>query len=1256
MYLGKNKQVKILIIFLIFSLSAFGQAGKSFKYRFNGDLQESNVLTGSQSIIINYSLSELNIEGLSEANVPYYRISIPGHSPSADPGKPEYPVLTRLITIPEGSKYKIKISDVVSKKITPSGNDFKGLLFPAQHGETKDTRPGKREFVIDRKVYATRGIIKSDTVSIEYVGKVRNRLLSNLIISPVRYNPSRNNIEVITSMKIEVLFYQEAVTPSKSMSSESLLFSQSLDKGILNYNPQDVITGYSDQPVEMIILTDTTFRQQLAPFFRWKKQKGFSLKVIYKGDGLAGSTFAEIKETIKGIYSSSSQSGHPPEYLMIIGDAGIVPTYGTGYLTDMYYGEFDGNGDYMPDMFIGRVPAPDTTSVRSFVEKIIQYEKFEFADTNKFYSRALALAGKDANYAPYMNGQIKYAMTNYLNTANRINGFHFYYPEGSTRKDSVMKLISNGLSFVNYTGHGSSAGWLHVEIKSPDVEELTNKNMYPFVISNACRTAQFDDSASFGNKMLLANQKGAIGYIGCSNDSYWDEDFYWAVGTGTPGSDPKYTNTGLGAYDRLFHTHGESPSDWFISMGQVNYAGNLSVSASPSLRKKYYWETYTLLGDPSTIPITGTPQPFNVSIPDTLPNGIRSISVTIEPFSYIAVSDFETLWDASYASPSGAVVLDLPALPHDSCLVVITGQNRIPLIKTVYFSDISGEFINLSGSEINDIGGNDNNQADFGESFYLTLKISNLGAATATNLSAAITSTSPWVTINSDYALIGTLEGNSEKVLENSLALTIDADVPDLGIVTLSLTLKDSRMEKKYKIDIPVHAPSLEIINCIIDDSAVGNNNFVADPGETFNILFQVRNQGSSNTSGQLDVESEQDELEVLDPNVKSGILQFGEISTIPITVKLSESARIGDFISLLSTLDCSPFIVNKNFVFRVGRVRESFESASFKVFPWINIGSKPWIISHNDSPDGNLSARSGAIGHNGVTTLMMRTYYSEADSIRFHYKVSSEPNYDYFQFKLNDAEVLRISGEKEWERKSIEVPAGLNKMEWIYKKDNSVSMFADCAFIDLIDFSVSASVKYIQRDIEVARIEAPVQKEVYGQEPVTVKLLNNGADTLKGYNLAYIINNRTPVVQRFDTELLPFGDSVTVTFERRADLDLNGKYNIQVYSLDNSDDYLLNDTLMISLENTEIEESARIFPSPFVDKLNIIINSKSANKFRFNLTDASGKQRMTIEKEITEGENYIILDTWHLGPSFYILNINGTNFSKSFRLIKVKR
>ena len=170
-------------------------------------------------------------------------------------------------------------------------------------------------------------------------------------------------------------------------------------------------------------------------------------------------------------------------------------------------------------------------------------------------------------------------------------------------------------------------------------------------------------------------------------------------------ADPTYQDTGLGAYDRMFHTHGESPSDWYFTMGQINYAGNLAVSASTSSRKKYYWETYNLIGDPSVIPIIGKPESFNISLPDTLPNGIKSLSLNIDPFAYVAVSHFDTLWDASFASTSGSVVLDMPGLSNDSCLIVITGQNKIPLIKTIHFSDINKEFINLTSSSINDSAG-----------------------------------------------------------------------------------------------------------------------------------------------------------------------------------------------------------------------------------------------------------------------------------------------------------------------------------------------------------------------------------------------------------------------------------------------------------------------------------------------------------------------------------------------------------------------
>ena len=156
-----------------------------------------------------------------------------------------------------------------------------------------------------------------------------------------------------------------------------------------------------------------------------------------------------------------------------------------------------------------------------------------------------------------------------------------------------------------------------------------------------------------------------------------------------------------------------------------------------------------------------------------MPNGLKSLSLNIEPFAYIAVSHFDVLWDASFASASGSVVLDMPGVSNDSCLIVITGQNKYPIIKTIHFSNIKSEFLNLTATSINDIQGNNNKRADFGESFYLKLTLSNLGLTDASNVSAKISSTSGWLTITSDSAFIGTLAAKSDNVLSDKLGKTV---------------------------------------------------------------------------------------------------------------------------------------------------------------------------------------------------------------------------------------------------------------------------------------------------------------------------------------------------------------------------------------------------------------------------------------------------------------------------------------------------
>ncbi len=1254
MRLGKGKHI-LIGFFLLFSLNAAGQAEKNFRFHFGKDMINNSVIAGTQSLSISYSVSDIDVESIIREEGEFFRISAPGHTRTSEPGKPELPVLSRLITVPEGSSINLRITGVKSTRIRPADKNFKGFLYPSQEGEAKQPMKDQKKFVIDRDLYSSKGLIGSDTVKIEMVGKVRGRQLANVIISPVRYDPASNIIEVITSMEIGIYFSGQKTPENKSGGEESILFGETLGKGILNFSSEEFVTGYSDQPVRMIIITDTIFRNHIDPLLKWKTQKGFKIDVLYRGEDFAGSTYTEIKETLRTIYNNYSETSVAPEYLLIIGDVGKIPYYGTGYVSDLYYGEFDGSGDYIPEMFIGRLPVRDTSELNSAINKIIEYEKFEFADTNNFYTRALVTPGKDENYADHMNGQVKYAVSNYLNDGNGIDGYHFYYPESYTMKDSIMKLIKNGLSFINYTGHGVVSGWQHVEIKSTDIRNFGNKSMYPFVISNACRTAQFDDTASFGNKMVVSKDLGAIGFIGCSNDSYWDEDFYWAVGTGTPSSDPLFETTGSGAYDRLFHTHGESPSEWYYTMGQVNYAGNLSVSSSTSSRKKYYWETYTLLGDPSLMPVIGTPGTFVVNLPDTIPDGIKSLSVITDPFSYVAISHFDTLWDASFASHTGSVTLELPGLSNDSCLIVITGQNKKPLIKTVYISELDKEFINLSYSGINDEQGNNNGQADFGETFYLDLKISNLGGTDAEGLYAKISSTSEWITITSDSVSIGTLAAGAEIQLSDDFLISVDQNVPDQGMISIDLILGDKLSEKHYIINILTHSPLLEIINCTIDDSVEGNGNHLADPGEIFDLVFSVRNRGSSDTSGELDINIHSGNITVLEPAVKSGLLETGEITEIRIAVTLSEFSGAGDYITLTSTLDCEPHLVSKDFSFRAGRIRESFESSSFVVFPWINVSTKPWIITEQYSQDGNISARSGEITHNGTSSLIIRTIYDRADSIRFWYKVSSEVSYDYFTFVLNGIEMVRESGETGWRKVSVPVTEGANIMEWKYRKDNSVSQGADAVWIDLIDFAETSPVRYIQKDLEVIRVATPGIKEKYGKETVAVKVRNAGSSNIDGFYLAYKTNeNSLTVRQFFDISLTPGSDSVTVIFEKKADLSHYGTYDLVIFGYDNTDDYILNDTVRVTLENTVIDKSVRIFPNPFREAFSILITSKVPGEIKISVINATGQKIFESDREIVEGETTIVIDDLVVSPSVYYVIVKGPNIFTTIPVIKV--
>ena len=72
---------------------------------------------------------------------------------------------------------------------------------------------------------------------------------------------------------------------------------------------------------------------------------------------------------------------------------------------------------------------------------------------------------------------------------------------------------------------------------------------------------------------------------------------------------------------------------------------------------------------------------------------------------------------------------------------------------------------------------------------------------------------------------------------------------------------------------------------------------------------------------------------------------------------------------------------------------------------------------------------------------------------LAFYWKVSSEENYDYLTFYVDDEQKYQISGEVDWEQKTYSIGEGSHLIKWEYKKDYSVSSGPDCGWLDKVEY-----------------------------------------------------------------------------------------------------------------------------------------------------------------------------------------------------------
>jgi Leucine-rich repeat (LRR) protein len=180
----------------------------------------------------------------------------------------------------------------------------------------------------------------------------------------------------------------------------------------------------------------------------------------------------------------------------------------------------------------------------------------------------------------------------------------------------------------------------------------------------------------------------------------------------------------------------------------------------------------------------------------------------------------------------------------------------------------------------------------------------------------------------------------------------------------------------------------------------------------------------------------------------------------------------------------------------------------------WTTSGNSPWFGQTLVTHDSVSAAQSGPIGN--LQSSWLQTSILGPGQLTYWCKISSETNYDFLQFYLNDVLVSNaISGEVDWHQEKLTLPPGIQTVRWVYSHDKDTSLGADAAWVDEVSFDFRSW-------IELAKdpVPSPVQLKLH-LSPGENYEIHYSTNLTDWWLLNSILATNTEMLI-FDTDLTP--------------------------------------------------------------------------------------------------------------------------------------
>ena len=1040
---------------------------------------------------LHFELDDFNIDTINHEGELMHTITVKGIVMPNDYGLPNLPTFNRFIAIPQGARAIVEVR-------TTRNETLSGFNIEPSDGSQCENE-SELPFFKDPKVYATNAFYPSETVLATEPQSLRGVDAIHLGVCPRQFNPMTRELAVHRPIDIDIRF-EGGNGHFGDDRLRSRYWDPILRNTILNYECLEPIDydarmqqWAQNRPTgcEYLIITpdNDAFFNAGKELANYRTKQGILSKVIRVTE--TGATdHLTLRQWIRDIYANWNI---PPAAICIIGESGTnlqqyVPGYRTLHPKDNFITSdnpyADINDDHLPDICFSRILAQNESELPIFISKLMEYEYTNVVTDLYYYTHPLtAGAWQDAKWFQITIATISGYLTQHGKLPERINEIYsgtqgqnwstapgtativnYFGPNGvgyipatpdelggwtGGNADQVIRAINHGAYLIQHRDHGWNNKWYQPEIYTTDFDAIQNINKLTYLISVNCRTGMYDNSTTCFIEALQrmtrdGQNAGIVGAIGPTGQtySYANDIFLWGVWD-------LFDSSFLPEYG----PYGSHSDSWMPAFACVAGKYFLETRVFPSTDDNMCTTTHNTFhtfGDAFARIFTEVPQLITTTHDESI-QCFSPFHITAPEGSQIALTSYyNRQWHivtTAIGTGEEQTITILENIPSESIHLTITGENLIRWEDDIPLVPFDRPFvvvdsIAMNGSELT---------LHYNQSATADINVTNVGLQSCNGGTISMTSSSQLMTITQGETSFDALESNASQLIVNAFQIVLSDSIYDRTHIPFILTTQfgDETYAQEYEIEVLSPNITAELID--IDDSQ-GNNDQRLDPGEFVSITFRVTNTGHYRAdTPRISLGNNEGYIRVITPETTINDLEVGESVEVTFDIYIEYAAGEVPYIHFLVHSTINNLLKEQDIQCEMGFVTESFEHGVFVPAYWTNDTQHPWTINTSNPYDGTYCAKSGEIDHNESSQLILTFTSTESENIRFFKRVSSEANYDFLVFYIDNEEQDRWSGELWWSVNSYPISPGRHTYKWEYAKDHSVDSGSDCACIDYI-------------------------------------------------------------------------------------------------------------------------------------------------------------------------------------------------------------